>query len=511
MRNVLPGGMAEIMSKKITKILIANRAEIAVRIINTCRKMGIETVSIFTEKERDYPHSKVSDQAVCLGEGSLAETYLNQKKLIEICKQTGAQAIHPGYGFLSENSEFALAVEQAGLIFIGPKSDAIILMGDKEASKKSMEKAGVPVVPGYHGEDQGAVQLKKHADKIGYPLLIKAVAGGGGKGMRLIEREQDFEAGLERAKSEAKKAFGNDRVLLEKYITRPRHIEVQVFSDSHGNHLHFFERECSIQRRHQKIIEESPSPALDDKLRAQITEAAVKVASSVNYLGAGTVEFIFAESGEFYFLEMNTRLQVEHPISEIVTGVDLVRLQILVAQGEALPFQQSEIKQRGWAMEARIYAEDPDNNFLPTVGTLEHVKVPAAPGMRFDLGYDEGNVIGVDFDPMLAKVIGFGENREYARLNLMRALEESGFLGLVTNKSYLLRLLKLDNFIKGETQTDFVEKNADGLKVETQDNLSYYIAAALLAKSSSSSSLQSSGERDTSKGPWELLTDFRNL
>ncbi|MBA2405318.1 MAG: ATP-grasp domain-containing protein, partial [Bdellovibrionales bacterium] len=350
---------------KIKKILVANRGEIALRVLKTAKEMGIKVVTVYAEDDKHLPHALFSDESYPLGSGALSETYLNKAKLIEICKRSGADAIHPGYGFLSENEEFARMVEKAGIIFIGPTPESIVLMGDKIGSKKALEKINIPLTPGYHGEDQSEDMLVKEAKKIGYPILIKASAGGGGKGMRIVHQDSELLESIRGAKSEGLKSFSNDRVLIEKYVVNPRHIEVQLMSDTHGTHLHFFERECSIQRRYQKVVEETPAPNMSQELRLKICETAVEIARGINYRGAGTVEFIMAQDGNYYFMEMNTRLQVEHPVSEMVTGADLVKCQIMVAQGDKLPYIQNEIKQKGHAIECRIYAEDPDNNFMP--------------------------------------------------------------------------------------------------------------------------------------------------
>src|SRR5690606_34183389 len=351
---------------KIKKILVANRGEIALRVLKTAKEMGIKIVTIYAEDDKNLPHALFSDEAYSLGQGPLSETYLNKHKIIDIAKKSGADAIHPGYGFLSENAEFCSMVEKAGIIFIGPTSESIILMGDKIGSKVALEKINIPMIPGYHGDNQEISFLETKAKEIGFPVLIKASAGGGGKGMRIVQEESELRDAISGAKSEALKAFSNDKVLIEKYIVNPRHIEVQLMSDTHGNHLHFFERECSIQRRYQKVVEETPAPNLSDDLRKRICETAAEISKGINYRGAGTVEFILTPDGKFYFLEMNTRLQVEHPVTEMVTGHDLVRYQILVAEGEKLNLKQSDIKQNGHAIECRIYAEDPDNDFMPS-------------------------------------------------------------------------------------------------------------------------------------------------
>ncbi|MFZ4715143.1 MAG: acetyl-CoA carboxylase biotin carboxylase subunit [Bacteriovoracaceae bacterium] len=441
---------------KIKKILIANRAEIALRVISTCKEMGIKTVTIYSEADKNLPHSYLSDESYPLGDGTIADTYLNKEKILEIAKKAGADAIHPGYGFLSENTTFSKMVTDAGIIFIGPRPDSIEMMGDKIGSKKVVEKIQVPMIPGYHGDNQTQEFLKHEAVKIGFPVLIKASAGGGGKGMRIVENESEFIENLDAAKREALKSFGDDKVLLEKYLTEPRHIEVQMMSDNHGNHLHFFERECSIQRRYQKVIEESPSISLDDKTRKEICEAAVKITTFMNYSGAGTMEFIY-EKGKFFFLEMNTRLQVEHPITEMVTGYDLVKLQILVASGEKLSIKQSDIKQKGHSIEVRIYAEDPDQGFMPTIGKIQAIGKTSMKNVRLDTGFAPNTDVTVNYDPMLAKLIVWSETRDEAIEKMIKALDEITYKGLKTNRDYLKRILAHSEFKKGNTFTNFVK------------------------------------------------------
>lgn len=497
--------------RPIKKILIANRGEIALRVIATCRELGIETVTLYSESERDLPHVYESDESYLLGSGPLKETYLNQELIIDICKKSGADAIHPGYGFLSENAGFARKVKAAGIKFIGPSPESMILMGDKIGSKREMEKIGIPLIPGYHGDNQEADFLFKEASAIGYPVLIKASAGGGGKGMRVVTSDAEFHEGLASAKREAMSAFGDDKVLIEKYIQNPRHIEIQVMSDTHGNHLHLFERECSIQRRHQKIIEESPAPALDDELRAQMGEVATKITKSINYEGAGTIEFIFDgdRPGSFYFLEMNTRLQVEHPVTEMVTGLDLVALQIAVASGEKIPLSQEDITQRGHAFEMRIYAENPDADFLPSIGTLERVYFPRRPHTRLDSGYRSGNKVTVDFDPMLAKLIVWGEDRESARARALLALEECAFLGVGTNRDYLARILSHEAFTRGETYTHFVKTHeADLAHQELSDE---EVAMLIAAKSLTQQKMSTGQHQAQTPSIWETLGEFRNV
>ncbi len=496
--------------KKIKKILVANRGEIALRIFKTCKEMGIATVALYIEEEKKSLYVKKADEKRSLGEGNLRQSFLNSKKIIEIAKETGADAIHPGYGFLSENAAFSEAVEGAGLIFIGPTKDSIKMMGDKKGSKEHMLKLGIPVIPGFHGDDQNPEMLKKEASKIGLPLLIKASAGGGGKGMRIVEKMEDFDLGLEGAKREAMNSFGDDRMLLERYLTSPRHIEVQMMSDTHGNHFHFFERECSIQRRHQKIVEESPSPALNSDQRKKITDTAVKITSAMNYRGAGTIEFIYDTDGSFYFLEMNTRLQVEHPVTEMVTGFDLVKLQIEVAEGEKLHFSQKDITQRGHAIEVRVCAEDPENEFLPSIGKLKYLGDPTSSHVRFESALSEGDDITINFDPMLAKVVAFGINRIEATERLIKALETCGFLGLTTNSEYLQQILKTEGFKKGDTYTHFVKSHKseiDSKKIKaTKNNLALILGLSQLSLKKSTSKKEQASAASHS---WNNLTGFR--
>jgi 3-methylcrotonyl-CoA carboxylase alpha subunit len=498
------------MSKKIKKILIANRGEIALRVIQTCREMGISSVTLYTDEEITLPHTSAGDESFNLGSGPLKETYLNQEKIIEIAKSCGADAIHPGYGFLSEKSSFAKKVKEASLIFIGPSTESIDLMGDKKTSKIKIQELGVPSIPGYHGDNQDMSHLAKEAKKIGFPVLVKASAGGGGKGMRIVHTEEEFQSAFEGAKREALNAFGDETVLLEKYITSPRHIEIQVMSDRHGNHFHLFERECSIQRRYQKIVEESPSPAVSPELRAKMTEAALKITKGINYEGAGTVELILDTDGSFYFLEMNTRLQVEHPVTEMVTGLDLVRLQILVAQGEKLPFKQSDLIQRGHAIEVRLYAEDPDNGFLPSIGKIKKIGKSTVRDTRLDCGYVDGNDVTISFDPMLAKLISWGETREIAAQKLNLALNEVVFLGVKTNRDYLKRILTLAEFHEGKTFTHFVKTYEAKLQKKPASNVhkAIGIAAYLFSQKKGQASL--SGVASESSVPWSTLTAFRN-
>lgn len=456
---------------KIKKILVANRGEIACRIIRTAQDLEIETVAVFSEADRFSLHLGMADECVPIGPAPSSESYLKIENIIETAEFTDCDAIHPGYGFLAENAKFAAACEKAGIIFIGPSSKAIQTMGSKSRAKSIMEKAGVPVVPGYHGSNQDAKFLKKEADKIGYPLLIKAIAGGGGKGMRLVKSPAEFADALKGAQREGKASFNNPVVLLEKYIDTPRHIEVQVFGDTKGNVIHLYERDCSIQRRHQKIIEEAPAPGMTEKLRARLTGAAVAAAKAIGYVNAGTVEFIVDARGgltdetNFYFMEMNTRLQVEHPVTELVTGLDLVELQILVAEGKALPVKQKDISLLGHAIEGRLYAEDPENNFLPQTGKLHWFQIPGeSDTFRFDTGYAPEDEISVFYDPMIAKMICWGEDRDDAIERFLEVVSTSQIAGVRTNLPFLGAVCRAGAFRAGELSTHFIEENQDELK-----------------------------------------------
>ncbi len=470
----------------ITSLLIANRGEIACRIIRTARAMGIRTVAVYSDADAKALHVRSADQAVHIGPSPARESYLVGDKIIAAAKASGAEAIHPGYGFLSENADFAQAVIDAGVVWVGPRPDSIRAMGLKDAAKARMIAAGVPVTPGYLGADQSPATLKAEAEKIGFPILIKAVAGGGGKGMRRVDAADEFDDALDSCKREASSSFGDDRVLLEKYILSPRHIEVQVFGDTHGNVVHLFERDCSLQRRHQKVIEEAPAPGMDEVMRAAICGAAVRAAQAVDYVGAGTIEFI-ADASEglradrIWFMEMNTRLQVEHPVTEEITGVDLVEWQLRVASGEALPKQQDELSINGWAIEARLYAEDPANGFLPSVGRLERFKIRHAVSpttwfdakrgwhkedlyaglARIDTGVGEGDFVSSYYDPMIAKLIWHGQDRESAALSLSRILNQVDIWPVKHNASFLGSLLGLPAFIGGLVHTGFIDQNCD--------------------------------------------------
>src|SRR5712671_561341 len=448
-----------------SKILIANRGEIACRVIRTARQMGIATVAVYSDADANALHVAMADEARRIGPPPARESYLNIAAIIEAARRSGAEAIHPGYGFLSENPDFAEACAKAGLVFIGPPAAAIRAMGSKAAAKALMEGHGVPVVPGYHGEAQDAASLAAEAERIGYPVLIKASAGGGGRGMRIVTRADEFARALVGAKREAAGAFGDDRILLERYLERPRHIEVQVFGDTQGNIVHLWERDCSIQRRHQKIVEEAPAPGLDKARREKLGEMAVAAARAVGYVGAGTVEFI-AEDGamkNFYFMEMNTRLQVEHPVTEAVTGLDLVEWQIRVAAGEPLPLCQPDLVLRGHAIEARLYAEDPERGFLPQTGTLHGLRFPPSRLARVDTGVRQGDTITPFYDPMIAKIIAWGEDRAAAVGRLRRALAETAVLGVKTNLEFLALVAEHPEFASGAVDTGFIERHRASL------------------------------------------------
>ncbi len=485
-------------------VLVANRGEIARRVFATARRMGIATVAVYSEADAEAAHVADADQAVLIGPAAARESYLVGDKIIAAAKATGAEAIHPGYGFLSENAEFAEAVAKAGLIWIGPPPAAIRAMGLKDAAKALMQKAGVPVTPGYLGEDQSEATLSKEAARIGFPVLIKAVAGGGGKGMRRVDAAGDFAAALASCQREAKASFGDDRVLLETYVTRPRHIEVQVFGDSQGNAVHLYERDCSLQRRHQKVIEEAPAPGMDDATRAAVTKAAVDAAKAVSYVGAGTVEFIADASqglkpDRIWFMEMNTRLQVEHPVTEMVTGLDLVEWQFRVAAGEPLPLKQAEIGLTGHAVEARLYAENPAGGlFLPATGVLEHFALP--PTVRADAGVEEGGEVTPFYDPMIAKLIAHAETREAALAELADACDGVEVWPVKTNAGFLARCLEAPDFIAGDVDTGFIERNLAALTQPAEPSPAALAAAAQAAMMD---------QETADDSPWTHLAGFR--
>lgn len=464
------------------KLLVANRGEIAIRVMKTAQKMGIKTVAVFSTADRNAPHVKFADEAVCIGEAPSSQSYLKGDKIIAVAKDLNVDAIHPGYGFLSENASFAELCEDNNIIFIGPKSKAIKVMGSKLAAKEAVKAYNIPMVPGI---DEAITDVKKAKDiakDIGYPILIKASAGGGGKGMRVVEKENDLESQMNRAISEATSAFGDGSVFIEKYVTSPRHIEIQVMADSHGNILHFFERECSIQRRHQKVVEEAPSSVLTPELRTKMGDAAIKVAKSCDYLGAGTVEFLLDAEHNFYFLEMNTRLQVEHPVSELISGVDLVELQIKVARGEAFQIKQTDLKINGHALELRVYAEDPLNDFLPSVGHLDVYKIPEGEGIRVDNGFEQGMDIPIYYDPMLSKLITYGKTREEAIQLMIKAIGNYEVKGIETTLPFGKYVCEHDAFRSGNFDTHFVKDyySPEALKEGTEKEAK--IAALIAVK-----------------------------
>ena len=440
----------------IRKILIANRGEIAVRVMQTARRLGISTVAVYSDADVEAPHVALADEAILIGPGPVGESYLVIDNILDAARQTNSDAIHPGYGFLSENADFADAVQNAGLIFIGPDAEAILLMGNKAAAKRRMIEAGVPCVPGYEDADQSDERLIQAAKEIKFPIMVKAAAGGGGRGMRLVQDMDEFKSALVTARSEAANAFGSDELILEKAIIYPRHVEIQVFADRYGHVVHLGERDCSVQRRHQKVIEESPCPVMTPELRADRGVAAVEAARNINYVGAGTVEFLLDQSGAYYFLEMNTRLQVEHPVTEMVTGLDLVELQIKVAQGDTLDLQQDDVSLDGHAIEVRLYAEDPNNDFMPATGKIAAWRPAVMENVRFDDGVVEGQNISPFYDPMVAKVIAYGDDRETARKRLVEALRQTALLGPATNRDFLVTCLEKETFIKGEATTAFI-------------------------------------------------------
>jgi acetyl-CoA carboxylase biotin carboxylase subunit len=464
------------------KILVANRGEIAIRIMRSAREMGIKTVAVFSEVDRNSMHVRYADEAICIGPAQSSQSYLAGDKIIRAAKQCDADAIHPGYGFLSENADFADQVVAAGLNFIGPTGDSMRMMGSKLAAKATAEKYNIPLVPGTPGAIIDEEEAKKVAAKIGFPVLIKASAGGGGKGMRIVNSAEDFSEQLKLAVSEAKSSFGDGSVFIERYVASPRHIEIQVLGDKHGNVVHLFERECSIQRRHQKVIEEAPSSVLTPEKRKQMGECAVTIAKACNYIGAGTIEFLLDEKLDFYFLEMNTRLQVEHPVTEFITGLDLVKEQIRIARGEKLSFSQADLKINGHAIEVRVYAEDPENNFLPDIGTLSTYRIPQGPGVRVDDSYEEGMEIPIFYDPMIAKLITHGKDRLEAIERMKRAIDDYRISGVATTLGFCRFVMEHDSFISGKFDTHFVKNffKPGKTMIYTEDEMN--IAALLAVK-----------------------------
>ncbi|MFN3349013.1 acetyl-CoA carboxylase biotin carboxylase subunit [Pseudorhodoplanes sp.] len=495
-------------------VLIANRGEIACRIARTAHRMGLRTIAVYSEADANAPHVRLCDEAHLIGPAPARESYLAIDTLLTVAKRSNAACIHPGYGFLSENADFAQACEQAGIVFVGPPPAAIRAMGLKDRAKALMQEAGVPVVPGYHGDQQDGSFLKRKAYEIGYPVLIKAVAGGGGKGMRLVERHADFDAAIDAARREAASAFGDDRVLIEKYVTAPRHIEIQIFADKRGNAIHLFERDCSLQRRHQKVIEEAPAPGITDDLRARMGAAAVAAAKAVGYAGAGTVEFIADGAGGlkrdgFWFMEMNTRLQVEHPVTEAITGFDLVEWQFRIAAGERLPVtNQSEIPLRGHAVEARLYAEDPERDFLPSTGTLVALSFPAGEGLRVDSGVEQGGEISPYYDPMIAKLIAHAGTREAALDRLAAALDRTIVAGPRTNLAFLSALCRSPDFRHGRFDTGYIARHRDELGLEPGG-----IDAAAAARGAAHLIARTrplpAADADTAPSPWDIADGFQ--
>lgn len=499
-----------------TTILIANRGEIACRVAATARKLGIKTIAVYSDADAQSKHVESCDVAVRIGPAAASESYLRGDVILEVAKRYGAQAIHPGYGFLSENEGFALACEQAGIAFVGPPAGAIAAMGSKAAAKSLMEEAGVPLVPGYHGENQAPAFLRQQADAIGYPVLIKASAGGGGKGMRVVEASLDFETALASCQRESRASFGDDRVLIERYLQKPRHIEIQIFADQHGQCIYLFERDCSIQRRHQKVIEEAPAPEMSASIRQAMGEAAVKAAQAVDYVGAGTVEFIVEPNGQFYFMEMNTRLQVEHPVTEMITGLDLVEWQFRVAAGEPLPLTQEQLQLTGHAIEARIYAENTEKGFLPSIGRLTHVAWPKHVNfthgeVRVDAGVRCGDEISPYYDPMIAKLIVWGATREQARQRMQRALSQTQIVGVHTNVNFLSRVMADEAFAMADLDTGLIERRSKTLFAQARPASDFVLACGVVAVLSEESVAQRlDGSRaEEMNDPWSLQDGWR--
>jgi acetyl-CoA carboxylase biotin carboxylase subunit len=491
------------------KVLIANRGEIAVRIIRTCREMGLETVAVHSDADRQALHVLEADQAVYLGPSEPLESYLHIGRILAAARETGAEAIHPGYGFLAENPVFAERCRQDGVVFIGPPAQAIRDLGNKTVARTIMSRAGVPVIPGLHQTSEDLQLFSREAERLGYPVIIKAAAGGGGKGMRTVSDSGDLSEAFQSCKSEAEKAFGDGSLYLEKHLEGPRHVEFQVLADSFGNVVHLFERECSIQRRHQKIIEETPSPALTPDLRRQMGQAAVAAARASGYVNAGTVEFLLDRDGRFFFLEVNTRLQVEHPITEVTTGLDLVRCQLEIAAGQALPFCQEEIQPRGHAIECRIYAEDPEAQFLPSPGKILYLREPSGPGIRMDSGIQAGLEVPLEYDPILSKLIVYAETREAARQRMIRALENYVILGINTTIPFLLEVFKSAEFKEGRTRTDFIDRHFQGWKPDRGKADLARIAVAAHDRCRSQTPTGEKASVPDRLSPWQTLGEWR--
>ena len=488
----------------IEKILIAHRGEIAVRIIRACRELGAKTVAVYSDADRNSLHVALADEAYNIGPPKPAESYLVKEKIIEVAKKSGAEAIHPGFGFLSENDSFAELCDKEGIVFIGPSAEAIRLMGDKITARKIAKDAKVPLVPGSDGAVSD-VEASRVADEIGYPVMIKASAGGGGKGMRLVREKDEFESSLRMAKSEAFSAFGDDSIFVERFIEQPRHIEIQILADSHGKVLHMNERECSIQRRHQKVIEEAPSAFITAKTRKKMGETAVRIAEAVKYKGAGTVDFIMDQKQNFYFLEMNTRVQVEHPVTEMITGIDIVKWMIRIACGEKLPFRQNDIKINGHAVECRVYAEDPETNFMPSPGPLHYVKVPSGPGIRDDSSIYSGYEVTSFYDPMLSKLVTWGETREDAVNKMKSALKEYIVLGVKTNIGFLIRVMEEEEFKNAAIDTAYIDRHPELLKPESLEVEPALIAAAIAMENSTVETTSING-KSSSGSNWKMLS-----
>jgi acetyl-CoA carboxylase biotin carboxylase subunit len=491
------------------KILVANRGEIAVRVMRGCRELGIRTVAVYSNIDIDALHVQTADEAVCIGEAAPAQSYLNIDAIVQAAKESNAEAIHPGYGFLSENYQFAERCDKEGIVFIGPNAKSMKLVGDKIASREVTEKAGIPLIPGMKGKSTDAKECIEEAKKIGLPVLLKASAGGGGKGMRIIKSLDELEPAVEASMREAQAAFGDPSVYLEKYIEKPRHVEFQVLADNHGNAIHLFERECSIQRRHQKIVEESPSTAVNDDLRKRMGETALKVVEVSGYTNAGTVEFLLDENGEYYFLEVNARLQVEHPVTEMVCGVDLVHAQIRIAAGEKLWLKQSDLSQKGHAIECRVYAEDPENNFLPSAGKILYMKEPSGPGVRHDCGVYSGSEVSVYYDPILSKLITWAPNREICCQRMSAALNDFPILGIKTDIEFLRDVVSNPEFKKGNTFTNFIPTYMPNWTPRTDDNIiEKSLITASLFSSNQKMATGFSSEQTEMPSPWLTLGDW---
>lgn len=490
----------------IKKILIANRSEIACRVVKACKEMGITSVAVYSDIDADALHVKLADESLAIGGSTAKESYLDMDKIIDAAIQCGADAIHPGYGFLSENPEFNEKVRNAGLIFIGPNPESMRLLGSKTKARELMISNNVPVVQGLKSSSGDITEYIQFAEKIGYPVLIKAAAGGGGKGMRVVKSPNELEESIASAKRESLSAFGSDEIFMEKYIQKPRHIEFQVVGDSHGNYIHLFERECSLQRRHQKIIEEAPSTALNDELREKMGQAAIMAVKSAGYDNVGTVEFLLDEDGSFYFLEVNARIQVEHPVTEEITGIDLVQLQINIAAGNPIPFKQEELSINGWAIECRIYAEDAYNDFMPSSGKILYHKKPEGDGIRFDSGIETGTNVSIFYDPILAKLITHGETREEATERMIDALKNTAVLGVKTSLPFMIGLLENDIFIKGDTYTGYIDKHyAELINYDYEKNLAYALGVAAHINTTCQNEKK---DPWLSIGKWEILSSF---